>query len=76
MSKTLYDLSPGEKGIIKKVKTGKAIKERLHSFGLIRGVEVAWEGSAPLGCPRIYKCLNAQISLRNNIARQIEIYED
>ncbi len=76
MSKTLYDLAPRQKGVIKKVKACPHIKERLHSFGLIRGVEVSPEGKAPLGSPRIYNCLNSKISIRNNIAKQIQIYED
>jgi len=76
MSKNLYDLSVGEKRIIKKVEAARTIKERLHSFGLIRGVEITPVGRAPLGCPRIYNCLNSQVSIRNNIAKQIQIYEE
>lgn len=76
MTKSLYDLIDHQKGIIKKVEASRGIKERLHSFGLIRGVEIIPEGSAPLGSPRVYNCLNSKISIRNDIAKQIQIYEE
>ena len=58
---------------IKKINTDIAIKERLHSFGLIRGVTIKPVKKSPLGCPRIYSCLNTNIAIRNNIAKQIEL---
>lgn len=58
---------------IKQINTDIAVKERLHSFGLIRGVAIKPVRVSPLGCPRIYRCLNTNIAIRNNIARQIEL---
>ncbi len=69
----LYNLPIGKTGIIKKINTDEVIKERLHNFGLIMGVEISLVKSSPLGCPRIYRCLNTMIALRNKTAKQIEI---
>jgi ferrous iron transport protein A len=69
----LNDLPIGSVGKIKKINTSKAVRERLHSFGLVRGVEIEPIKKSPLGCPRIYHCLNTSIALRNKTAKQIEI---
>lgn len=62
-----------KKAIIKKINIDGAVKERLHSFGLIRGVEIVPIKNSPLACPRIYSCLNTQIAIRNRIAKFIEV---
>ena len=69
----LNELPLDQSGIIKRINSKKSIKERLHSFGLIRGVEIRPIKKSPLGCPRIYRCMNTTIAIRNNIAKQIEI---
>ena len=64
-------------GIIKKINIADNVKERLHSFGLIKGVEIKLIRESPLGCPRVYRCLNTTIALRNKISKFIEIiYEE
>ncbi len=60
-------------GVIKHIHGDKAIEERLHTFGLIKGVAITPIRNTPLGCPRIYKCLNTSLAVRNNIAKEIEI---
>ena len=70
---SLYDLKLNQRGIIQSIKASKNISERLHSFGLINGAQVIYEARAPLGSPRIYKCLNTKIAIRNKTARQIKI---
>ena len=73
----LYNLPINKTGIINKINTSNSIKERLHSFGLIRGVEIEFIRNSPLGCPRIYSCLNTEIAIRNKTAKLIEItYEE
>jgi Fe2+ transport system protein FeoA len=69
----LSELPLNEKGIIKRIHINNAVKERLHSFGLIRGVEVVPVRNSPLGCPRIYRCLGTKVAIRNNIAKKVEI---
>jgi len=69
----LNDLPINKTGTIKRIFTDDAVKERLHSFGLIKGVEIIPVKKSPLGCPRIYRCLNTTIAIRNKTAKQIEI---
>ena len=73
----LYNLPINKIGIIEKINTSDSVKERLHSFGLIKGVEIKYIKNSPLGCPRIYRCLNTMIAIRNKTAKLIEIsYEE
>jgi len=69
----LYNLPINKTGTINEVRTDEAVKERLHSFGLIKGVKITPVKNSPLGCPRIYRCLNTKIAIRNKTAKQIEI---
>ena len=73
MSIPLFYLPINKKAIIKNISTDKITKERLHSFGVIKGVKIAFIRNAPLGCPKIYKCFNAFIAIRINITKKIEI---
>jgi len=73
MKDFLFNLSSGKKAIIKNINTDNVTKERLHSFGLIKGVKITFIRNAPLGCPKIYKCFNTFIAIRGNIAKQIEV---
>ena len=73
----LNNLAKNKVAIIKKINTTDRVKERLHSFGLIRGMKIKFVRKSPLGCPRIYRCMNTTIALRNKTAKFIEIaYED
>ena len=71
MLTTLFNLPLNKIGIIKEINTSDFTKERLHSFGLIRDMEIKPLRTAPLGCPRIYLCLNAEIAIRNEDAKLI-----
>ena len=73
MKISLFQLPVQNRAIIENINTDKTTKERLHSFGLIKGVEIAFIRNAPLGCPKIYKYLNTLIAIRGNIAKQIEV---
>ena len=73
MKISLYKLPFKKKAVIKNINTDKITKERLHSLGLIKGVEIAFVRNTPLGCPKIYKCFNTFIAVRGNIAKQIEV---
>ena len=71
MESSLFQLPIGEQGVIEKIGANQTIRERLHSFGLIEGVKIIPVKNTPLGCPRIYQCLNTFIAIRNNTAKQI-----
>lgn len=73
MKTFLFQLPVKKRAVIKNVNTDKATKERLHSLGLIEDAEISYIRSAPLGCPRIYKCLNTFVAIRNDIAKKIEV---
>ena len=71
MKSSLLQLSIGQQGVIEKISADQAIRERLHSLGLIEGVKIIPVKNTPLGCPRIYQCLNTFIAIRNRTAKQI-----
>ena len=73
MKTLLFQLPLKKEAIIKNINTDTITRERLHSLGLIKGVEITFIRNAPLGCPKIYKCFNAFIAIRSNIAKQIEV---
>jgi len=73
MKISLFQLTLRKKAVIKNINTDKVTKERLHSFGLIKGVEIAFVRNTPLGCPKIYKCFNTLIAIRDNITKQVEV---
>ena len=73
MKQTLFHLPLEEEGTIKKINTDNVTKERLHSLGLISNVEITPVRITPLGCPRVYQCLNTLIALRNSVAKRVEI---
>lgn len=70
---TLSDLSPGEKGIITKVKGHGAFRKRILEMGFIAGKEVGVIQRAPLMDPVEYNVMGYNVSLRNSEARLIEV---
>lgn len=73
MKTTLLDLPLRKTAIIKNINTDQVTTERLHSFGLIRNVQIHFIRNTPLGNPKIYKCLNTLIAIRENVAKKIEV---
>jgi ferrous iron transport protein B len=72
---TLYDLNPGEKGMILKISGSGAFRKRLIDMGFIRGKEVVVVKKAPLQDPIQYEIMGYEVSLRGEEARQIEIVD-
>ncbi len=71
-AKTLYDLSPGESGIILSVgNQSSAVKRRLVDMGLTPGTEVKVTKVAPLGDPLEVTLRGYELSLRKADAAQI-----
>lgn len=70
---TLADLTPGEKGVITKVRGRGAFRKRILEMGFISGKEVSVIHRAPLMDPVEYNIMNYNVSLRNSEARLIEI---
>lgn len=73
MIKYLEQIPLGGKAIIHEITTDHVTKERLESLGLIKGVVIEVIHQSPLGSPKIYRCLNTLVALRNEIAGQIQV---
>lgn len=71
---TLLDLIPGQRAEVIKIETQDGIfKRRLTSLGLIPGVVVDLDRSAPLGDPRVYSLMGSSLGLRNSEACCIQV---
>ncbi len=69
---TLADLCTGQKGIVVGIEhTDDTLKRRLTAFGVVRGIEIELDRTAPMGNPRTYSLLGYQLSLRNEDARNV-----
>jgi len=73
MSKVLSDLSPGEKGVVKKVIGNSLIKRRIVDMGVVGGTVIEVQKFAPLGDPMEVKIKGFNLSLRKTEAEMIEI---
>ena len=71
--KTLKDLHVGESGVIAKVGTTGALKQRFMDMGITKGVEVKIEKIAPLGDPIEIIIRGYNLSIRKDDAAKIEI---
>jgi len=70
---TLADLSPGEKGVITKIRGRGAFRKRILEMGFVSGKEVTVIQRAPLMDPVEYNVMGYNVSLRNSEALLIEI---
>ena len=71
--KTLKDLSVGETGVIAKVGTSGALKQRFMDMGITKGTEVKVEKIAPLGDPIEIIIRGYNLSIRKGDAEKIEM---
>ena len=71
--KTLRDLSIGESGVIAKVGTTGALKQRFLDMGITKGIEVKVLKVAPLGDPIEVEIRGYNLSIRKGDAEKIEM---
>ncbi len=71
MERSLRQLKPGEKGIIKKVKGEGAVKKRLMDMGVTTGTEVLIRKVAPLGDPIEVNIRGYELTFRKSEAENI-----
>lgn len=69
----LHQLKLNKKAKIIKINLNHLIKERLHSMGVIEGVDIVLRKKLPLKGPRIYEILNTHIAIRDEIAKKVQI---
>jgi len=72
-SKRLSELEDGQKARIVKINLIGDIRRRLTDMGLVNGGEVQLERVAPLGDPIEIKVKGYDLSLRKEIASEIEV---
>ena len=70
---TLRELKVGESGVIAKVNTTGALKQRFLDMGLTRNVEVKIIKIAPLGDPIEIEVRGYNLSIRKEDAQNIEM---
>ena len=71
--KTLRDLKVGESGVIARVGTNGALKQRFMDMGITKGVEVNVVKVAPLGDPIEIIIRGYNLSVRKADAEKIEM---
>ncbi len=73
--KTLKDLHIGEKGLISRLCTTGALKQRFMDMGITKNTEVEIIRIAPLGDPIEIQIRGYNLSIRKDDAEKIEIGE-
>jgi ferrous iron transport protein A len=71
--RTLDQLTPGERGSVRRVRGSGAIHRRILDMGLSRGTTVEMECEAPLRDPIKIKVRGYALSLRKSEARMVEM---
>ena len=74
--RTLKDLSIGEAGIISKITTKGALKQRFMDMGITKGTEAKIVKIAPLGDPIEIQIRGYNLSVRKLDAEKIYIMEE
>jgi Fe2+ transport system protein FeoA len=72
-SKRLSELEDGQKARIVKINLAGDIRRRLSDMGLVNGGEIQLERVAPLGDPIEIKVKGYDLSLRKEVASEIEV---
>jgi DtxR family Mn-dependent transcriptional regulator len=73
---TLADLAPGRTATVTRVQGDGTLRRRLMDLGLIAGVEVKMERSAPLGDPLEVLVGRSHLSLRRQEASAVQVRTD
>lgn len=71
--KTLKELHIGETGVINRVRTTGALKQRFMDMGITKGIEVKIIKIAPLGDPIEIEIRGYNLSIRKDDADKIEL---
>ena len=71
--KTLFDMQPGQKAVVKKVQGEGILRQRILDMGILRGTELEMIKKAPLGDPIEFKVKGYDLSLRQSEASLVEV---
>ncbi|MFO8036681.1 MAG: FeoA family protein [Anaerolineales bacterium] len=67
----LSQLKVGERGVIKKIKSTKAVRQRLLAMGLVKGETIRVHRIAPLGDPIDFVIKEYHLSLRKSESAKV-----
>ncbi len=73
---TLADLAPGQRGTIKRIEADSSLKRRLAAMGVVNGIKVSLDHTAPMGDPRAYTVMDYSLSMRNAEASRVVLHLD
>lgn len=73
VQKSLFELRPGETGVVEKVEAEPALKLHLMELGFVAGSPVVFLMSTPFGDPNIYALRGTSIALRKSEAKCIRV---
>ena len=71
MNKTLWELEPGETGIVEKISCDRSQHRRLLDLGFVKESEILCVGKSPLGDPKAYQVRGAVIAIRKKEGKNI-----
>ncbi len=73
MERTLKQLKPGERGVIKKISGEGAVKRRLMDMGVTKGADILVRKVAPLGDPIEVNIRGYELTFRKSEAENIVV---
>lgn len=72
---SLFDIKPGQYGIVDALETEGAMRRRLLDIGLVENTRVECLGRSPSGDPSAYLIRGAVIAIRSEDSRKIRMKE-
>ncbi len=70
---TLNEIQPGQRGIVRELKTTGSMRRRLLDIGLIENTDVECLGRSPCGDPSAFLIRGAVIAIRSEDCKNIII---
>ena len=67
----LCDLAPGQRAVVRQLRTEGSMRRRFLDMGLMEGAEVECVGRSPWGDPAAYRFCGAVVALRARDSRTI-----
>ena len=71
---TLNKVKPGEKAVVKELKTCGNMRRRFLDIGLVENTELECVGRSPSGDPAAYLIRGAVIAIRAEDCRSVVVY--
>ncbi|MGH9660314.1 MAG: FeoA family protein [Bryobacteraceae bacterium] len=69
--RTARDLREGDEGVLERIDLPADDAQRLMEVGFVPGLRIVAAGSAPGGCPRVYRVDGAEFALRCETAERL-----